>query len=671
MLPVEQGIDFALSDQTVEFPKAQGYGVLVGEAWFRLAPDDQAPVRIYSKDSLAPRQDDRGSVYENVLDVGYAWSRGDLSGGEGLDWDPRLISKVDGTDALDRIRFFDSDNINIQRPIKGEMFRISLANQMEIWSTYPDLVDLDTSDDWLFVAEDDVVEWWDNWDAGAFVGSATASSTIVMIAASPHGDVAALLDDGSIELCTKEAGVFSAAGAFTDATGVWYAKGRFIVATTDSGGDGALYELDNPTQVVDTFRGSCLDVIDSGPAIVAAVSDGTIRTYLPEQGNADDATSVNLVIRGRVDALEGEIPYALGSNAGIMLILTRSLTDTDEHTVRAYQAEVLSSQYDYSVGQLQLKREWEDVVENFGALTNIAATRDEMWFVLEENTDEHSLWRFDVVTTGLTRHLTSALTADVTSTVSFADKIAFISGTNVMKQSDLYANYGWLITPNITYGLNTTINWFALALTAYNLVQGGAQVELLYSTNPEAILDHEHSSWQPGIRLSAPPNNVVEHFLTQVSSSQCALQLRVYSAESDTRTPKITNFAVRGFPAHRDWMLDLPVNVSDWVEVPFRRPQHSPGLGNTLHRYLLNIVGQSMELHVLDPPMVFRGVIDNIIEPATFISDRGSVSTRAIVQCRGARTASTSGSTAPTGDAGLGLGLLGIEILGIGQTERT
>ena len=69
MLPVEQGIDFALSDQTVEFPKAQGYGVLVGEAWFRLAPDDQAPVRIYSKDSLAPRQDDRGSVYENVLDV--------------------------------------------------------------------------------------------------------------------------------------------------------------------------------------------------------------------------------------------------------------------------------------------------------------------------------------------------------------------------------------------------------------------------------------------------------------------------------------------------------------------------------------------------------------------------------------------------------------------------
>lgn len=671
MLPVEEGIGWSPALPNVENPKAQGYGALVGEAWFRLAPDNEAQVRIYSRDSLAPRQDDRGSVYENVLDVGYAWSRGDLSGGEGLDWDPRLISKVDGSDVLDRIRYFDSNNINIQRPVKGEMFRISLANQMEIWKTYPDLVDLDTSDDYLFIAEDDVVEWWNSWDAGAFVGSATASSTIVMIAASPHGDVLALLDDGTVELCPIELGVFSTVSPLSNATGIWYAKGRFVVATTNSGGDGALYEVDNPTQVVDTFRGQCLDVIDSGPAIVAAISDGTIRTYLPEQGNADDATSVNLVIRGRVDSLEGEIPYALGSNAGIMLILTRTITDTDEHTVRAYQAEVLSSQYDYSVGQLQLKREWEEVVENFGALVNIAATRDEMWFVIEETADEHSLWRFDVVTTGLSRHLTSALTNDVTSTVVFADRIAFVSGTSLMRESDLFANEGWLISPNITFGLNTTINWFALALTAYNLVQGGTQVELLYSTDPEAILDESHPSWGPGIRLSAAPNNVVEQFLTQISASQCAVMLRLYSAESDTRTPKVTNFAIRGFPAHRDWMLDLPINVSDWIEVPQRRPVKIPGIGNSLHTYLLNIVGQSMEIHVLDPPLTFRGVIDNIIEPTTFISDRGSVTTRAILQCRGARTASTSGSTSPTGDAGLGLGLLGIEILGIGQTERT
>ena len=130
----------------------------------------------------------------------------------------------------------------------------------------------------------------------------------------------------------------------------------------------------------------------------------------------------------------------------------------------------------------------------------------------------------------------------------------------------------------------------------------------------------------------------------------------------------MTRIALRGIPAHRDLIMMVPFNVSDEVSAPGRRPTRIPGLGYSLHENVLNLVGSSVEAIVIDPPMGFRGVVNNVSEPIEYLSDRGSVTRYVMVEFRGQRLVQT---VPPTGDSGMGLGLMGIDIIGIGQSEDT
>ena len=62
-------------------PRAQGYGAQIGDDWFRLAASPDTPLRSYFRDSLAERQDFTGNPDENVLDLGVAFDRTNLTGG--------------------------------------------------------------------------------------------------------------------------------------------------------------------------------------------------------------------------------------------------------------------------------------------------------------------------------------------------------------------------------------------------------------------------------------------------------------------------------------------------------------------------------------------------------------------------------------------------------------
>ena len=142
----------------------------------------------------------------------------------------------------------------------------------------------------------------------------------------------------------------------------------------------------------------------------------------------------------------------------------------------------------------------------------------------------------------------------------------------------------------------------------------------------------------------------------------------MFATEGATTTPKVTRIAVRGIPSHRDLIMLVPFNVSDYVTAPGRKPIRVPELGNSLHTQVLDLVGSSVEVIMLNPPMGFRGVVNNVSEPIEFLSNRGSVTRYIMVEFRGQRLTQT---VAPTGDSGIGLGLMGIAIMGIGQSEDT
>lgn len=666
----------------VQHPKGEGYNIKVDDLWFRTVASRDVPIVIATRDSLAQRSDDTGSIYNNVLDIGYAWSRTDVSGGEGLDWSPRILAIESGQEALDELRFWDSTNINVERPPRGEKYAMRLARTTAAWgATFSNPLDMAVSDDYIWVADGDTIEWYTGWGTSTATSSYTpvAATNVIALAASPYSTVMAVLANGDVwglrsyPTETSFSKIYDATlGANDNATGVWYANGRFFISTFDSTAGGTLRALEwdgtdyDPPVDVDTAPAAFVSVVESGPAVVAACTDGTVRSYSPDTGQP----GLPLLPRARTTMPKSEQPILLGSNAGVLLILTTSDTETaNRQNLRMYSAEVLDSRFDYVVGGLQLKREWYAETHVASSTRNIASTRDEMfWFIREDQdgTLYECLWRYDVVTGGMSR-LLAKTGIDYQSTVVFdsiVGAIDIVGGGVDIQSSTNYETEGWMIFPNITFGLNTDISWLAVTIEAQNLVLSGGTVELWGSTDPDAIGDRNDVSWQLLQRLTAtdPEEKVTQ--LSGIKSRTLALQLRV-TTTSSTYTPTISRIGLRGIPSQRDIIMVVPFNVSDYVSVPGRSPMHVPGLGNALHSTVLDLVGQAVDATVLEPPIEFRGIVNNVSEPVIYQSPRGSLVTYVNVEFRGEKVETPStGALVPQQD-GFAIGTAGVTLAGV------
>jgi hypothetical protein len=395
------------------------------------------------------------------------------------------------------------------------------------------------------------------------------------------------------------------------------------------------------------------------------VSDGSVRSYVPQTDTSGSDTT--LTIRGRTQVAAGEEPLSIGHGAGKIVILTVANQDSaTAQVVRAYTAEVLSEQFDFIVGNMQIRRVWRGTEEPPSRTKNMPSSRDRIIWMVEETASGETAWAYDVTTDGL--HRIIEVTDDATALVLFDSIAGYIQGDNVMRQSTTHFQpEGYLISPNINFGLNTDIVWMSVVLEGQDLEPAGDQIELWRSLDPEAIQDPDHPSWQKVTQISAPAQSGIEVSLLGVKSKSIALQVKVFATQAGTRSPKVTRFAVRGFPAHRDLVLTLPVNVSDMISAPGRMPYRLAGWGNEVHHDLLAKIGDSVEAIVLDPPVWVRGILDQVSEPTTYVSDRGSVMRVCQVQVRG-KLATSAGSGAT--NAGLGIGKLGVSVLGIGKVTE-
>ncbi len=692
--PIPQQVDAFVSN--VRFPWAQGYNIRVDTRWFRTVEGPDTQIQLGTRDSLAERMDRAGSVYENVLDIGYSWARTDLSGGEGLDWDPRQLALDQDKAALDQTRYWDSSGIDVRRPdTAGVPYALRLSHSREVWKAqFVAPVDMGVSEKNIYVADGEEVQVFYSWLSVTPDETYTPSAgdDIIAIAVAPNDTVLVTLENGqgwikrSIDSNFTKAYTPSGGNKY-DARGCWYVNGRFLLSAFDDIDQAQLFPIEwdgtdwEPEDPMDTASSPFWSVVESGPVIVAAVGDGTVRTYAPT-GQGD----MTLIPYARTTMPSGETPFLLGSNAGVLLVMTSSnkpLSTREE--LRIYQAEVLDDRYNFSVGQMQLRREWLAVEHEPLVTRNMTTTRDEiLWFVKEEieHADEddntlflESLWRFDVVTNGLSRVYTvdpvkAGAQIDLNAIVNFDDIHAGIDFNNknvVLADPSGFQPFGWMIFPNITFGVNTDITWLTTVIEAQNLAESGAQIELYQSTDPGAILDWKSSSWKLMQRLSAGGESSIEHQLTNLKSRTISLQVRVAASADATKSPAITRIAIRGIPAHRDFIMLVPFNVSDYVTAPRRRPKRHPGLGQFLHDQVLGMVGDSVEASIIKPGVLFRGIVNNVSEPVEVMTERGSVTRYAIVEFRGERLTTLP---YPTGDAGVGLGLLGIAIVGVGQTEQ-
>ncbi len=669
---------------TIDRPRAQGYGVRLGDQFFRLAAAPDAPLRVYTRDSLAERQDQRGSSEENVLDIGYAFSRSNLTGGEGLDWWPRVAGEKPFE--TDLIRFWNSGNIDIRRPRAGDAYTLTLPyDVVTFWTPVASPTDMNTSKDAIYIIEGSNVHRFDDWGDTTPDDSDTPAGALIQLAVGSDNSVAVLTAAGDVWYKGAQTDTYLLIYDSTSKdpiTAIWVIKDRVIAARNEgaTATQGEMIEIApgiagtpaSPTAtpidtVIDTFEGEMLSAVDAGHAIVAGFSDGSIRSYVPQSDTAG-STPV-LTIRANTQVPHGEVAYALGHNLGVLTVLTlEEMPGTSKTTTRFYTATVLDIRFDYVVGQLQLVRTWEETIESAPDYTkNIVVTRDEAFFWIGEDTTTYHLWRFDFVTQGLFRHAEHGRTTTA-GTVVFDGILGFCDGADVYTEDiTAFVSMGYLITPNITFGLNTKINWTNFTLEALGLETAGVKVELYRSSDPRAILDKDDISWILVQTLIDPTQSGIEQAVLNAVSNSLALQIRLYPSVDGLTAPNVTRFAVRGLPTHRDWLCEIPINVSDVVEIPGRMPLRIPGQGDLAHTQALNTLGSNVELEVFDTPVTLRGVVDKVVEPVTYVTARGSQGRVCVLVFRGVRIGGIGGAVVAQGQAGVGIGPTGIATVGIGE----
>ena len=131
------------------------------------------------------------------------------------------------------------------------------------------------------------------------------------------------------------------------------------------------------------------------------------------------------------------------------------------------------------------------------------------------------------------------------------------------------------------------------------------------------------------------------------------------STVDTAQTPKLLSFAIRGFQLVEDLIVEMPVNVSDQIERPFRKALNVKGQGELIYQALRNKEGKNVELELYRPDTILRGIIENVSAPVEEISLRGSATYYCLVRFRGSKV-----TTETTAGEGLGVALLGVGGLG-------
>jgi len=668
-------------------PRGDGYGARVDDLWLRLAASPEAPLRIYSKDSLAERVDQRTNLYENVMDKGHVFARADLTGGAGLDWFPRRSAAETSDISRDSVRFWTSRNIDVSRTELDKEYSIRLHRKLETWGD-PGVeiaTALGRTSAYFFLGTDQAIHWYSSTADDVPEGNTLVGSPVDEL----HNlgeDMYALLESGVImrkQFLDAGFTAWATPAANTTYRDMWTVKGRVVVQkiATTGGGTNELIEMTSDGtegNIIDTYGDNVFvrGVVDAGPVVLAAVSDGYVYSYTLDESD-------NLAVVAQTEMPLGESPFSIAYNQGVVFYLTAdSALDGDAVILRGYIAEVLDSRMNFVVGNAQLTFEVISQVGVFSTdrFSDMVVTRDEIWWSMYEF-DLHgapalSLFRLDIVTKGVNRANSMDWTnpetpPDPKDLITFETRKMFVMNGEVWAEAqEEYADHGWLITPLVNFGINTPINWIASTFDVGNLTTSGIQAELWRTGTPDAIFNQQDNSWQLIQRLSSSSNSGQEVPMVGVQSKQLALMVRLYPWGTSTvanESPEVRRFAIRAYPSHRDVVIEIPVNVSDHIEVPGRMPITSPRWGDDVHRALFGMIGKHVEALVLDPPIAMRGIVEQVLEPTTYVTERGSQGKLCVVTIRGSRITATGGGFA-TGDDGVGLGLVGVSTVGIGQS---
>ena len=311
----------------------------------------------------------------------------------------------------------------------------------------------------------------------------------------------------------------------------------------------------------------------------------------------------------------------------------------------------------YVLVNAQLIKQWGDGTTTLDqAPYSIISTRDSIYTGIKDTASKTNLWRYYLPTGGIARDLEFAEGGIVKGLTVFSDKLfATVSGGGIYRETSNYVSSGYIITALGDFFTSEKKQWVGAKLNTQSVSSGS--VKLSTSTIAADISNPSATTWAEQVNINSGTGGE-EEVMTLVSGRWIAGKIDI-TTDDQTQSPGLLSFAIRGFQLVNDLVVDIPVNISDQIERPYRKRIKVNGQGELVYQALRNKEGKNVQLEIYRPDTLLRGIIENVSSPIEEISPRGSVTTYCLVRFRGSKVIQIS-----TAGEGLGIALLGTGRLG-------
>jgi len=606
-------------------PKRKGYDFRIDNDLFRTAISTETTMTIQSSDVETQNINVAQNPEDFTRNIGRIYSRNNFSGGSNLD-----MAHKRGMTENDTTRFWDSSGVDVFTQNKGTPYSLKMLFQTELEQAL-DSSDGDnalaivgtkvyvSNDETLYVSTDGGENWSTqstNLTAGYEIkGLAAHGSDLYIVANNGSAGEIELLPDGGSSTQKMSAAIYD---------GIWSVKGLMLVSTGKT-----LHQYDGNTTVgsaIETLPTgqSWTDVVDAGAVILAVATDGRIYSIKDVAGT--------FTAKGTTE-LKGEVVTCITETQGKIFYGTKVSQTGSKVIGRLYSADLNVADDLYVLANQQLIKEWN--IDSIDASPyRLYSTRDSVYTGIKETGSNSYLWRYYLPTAGIARDLKLGAGNIIKGIGIMNEKfLVTVQGSGIWQETSNYETEGYLITSNADFFTAEQKQWVEAQVETPDIAAGNT-VELHVTDDIEGITSSTHTSWTKVLDVQSD-SGTVEAQVDKIS--RYGAMKVVLTSQGSTSTPEVNSISYRALARPELVLVQIPVNLSDRVERPFRKPLTVKNLGEAIYQSLKDREGTPVTLEIYDPQEIIRGVVESIQYPIQANPNFGSVTRYAIITIRGTR----------------------------------
>ena len=620
-------------------PKRYGYDVRVDTLLLRSAVGPGREMTIQSSDVQEAQINVKQNAEDFTSNLGRIYSRNNFTGGQGLD----TAHRADGT-PKDTTRFWDSKGIDVFHADDETSYNIHLLHttaEKNVTFNGDNNYITRTQNGYLYVTdENDIYLSTDHGENFSVVTTGLTVNYNYTGITSVGNRVFAVTADG-----TSHSEVIEFDGTTwhernthqhnnAGITFIGFAKGQLFIAADDGTVEyvwavspfdknwtsSDLDEADAIFTHEDTTHIS--QITDAGAVVLLSSTDGNIYSVKDVAGT--------MTLKGQTTIPFEEV-HSIAASEGIVFFGTK---ETARDVGRFYRADLTVADDLYVLANRQLVKEW--VISGVDTTPkHMFVSRDSIYCGIKENGSESYLWRYYLPTAGFARDIKMNSTSGFITGITQADGkfIVCVTGVDIYKETSTYESTGYLITSAADFFTAESKQFVGAEISTFSM-EDNTNVELRFS-NVFEDLDNPDST---NFSLAIKQTEGVGDSEKQISPvARYIMGKLVLNSTDGVNTPKVKSLQFRALARPELVVAQVPINISDRVERPGRKPIKVKGLGDTLYNELRQLEGDAVTLELFDPDEIIRGVVERISYPIQTNTEIGSVTHYAVLTVRGTR----------------------------------